>query len=162
MSKSQSNFLIYIIKLLGWTYGLLLILSLLFAVGIPQFEIMSGLHDAAWQEIFTHKNHFGAFMAPGGVIFLLNALKGERFSWVYWGLLLLNCRAMIMSQSTTVMGIFELMLILCIIYHIFRWRCKVMINAVLEVTIINNSFWAICVAIYSLVIVKQDKYAIAE
>ena len=67
MSKSQSNFLIYmkyIMKLLDWTYGLLLIFSLLFAV--------------------------------------------------------------------------------------------------LGVTIISNSFWAIYVAIYSLVIVQQNKYAIAE
>ena len=34
--------------------------------------------------------------------------------------------------------------------------------AVLGVTIISNSFWAIYVAIYSLVIVQQNKYAIAE
>ena len=34
--------------------------------------------------------------------------------------------------------------------------------AVLGVTILSNSFWAIYVAIYSLVIVQQNKYAIAE
>jgi exopolysaccharide production protein ExoQ len=72
-------------KLLGWTYRLLLILSLLFAVGIPQSGIMSRVHKGSLQGVFTHENHFGAFMAPGGVIFLLNAFKGERFSWVDWG-----------------------------------------------------------------------------
>jgi hypothetical protein len=50
MSKSQSNFLIYmkyIMKLLGWTYGLLLTLNLLFTVGIPQFGIMSRVYYAS-------------------------------------------------------------------------------------------------------------------
>ncbi|MEY2858795.1 MAG: hypothetical protein RLZZ74_3108, partial [Cyanobacteriota bacterium] len=87
--------------------------------------------------VFTHKNQFGAFMAPGGVIFLLNAFRGERYSWLYWGLLVLNCGAMVMSQSTTAVGTFGLMLILCIIYRIFRWRYEVMISAVLGVTIVG-------------------------
>lgn len=124
-------------KLLGWTYGLLLTLSLLFAIGLPKYGIMGGIHEGALRGVFTHKNQFGAFMAPGGVIFLLNALKGERFSWLYWGLLILNCGAMVMSQSTTALGTFGLMLILCIIYRMFRWRYEVMILATLAVTIIG-------------------------
>ncbi len=62
--------------LLTWTYGLLLILSILFAIGIPQYGISAGVHEGALRGVFTHKNQFGAFMAPGGVIFLLNALRG--------------------------------------------------------------------------------------
>lgn len=124
-------------KLLGWTYGLLLILSLLFAVAIPSYGIMSGVHEGALRGVFTHKNQFGAVMAPGGVIFLLNAFKGERFSWVYWCLLILSCGAMVMSQSTTALGTSGLMLLLCIIYRIFRWRYEVMISAVLGVTIVG-------------------------
>ncbi|NJL52447.1 MAG: O-antigen ligase family protein [Hydrococcus sp. SU_1_0] len=124
-------------KLLGWSYGFLLILSLLFAVAIPKYGIMTGVHEGALRGVFTHKNQFGAFMAPGGVIFLLNAFRGERYSWFYWTLLVLNCGAMIMSQSTTAVGTFGLMLILCIIYRIFRWRYEVMISAVLGVTIVG-------------------------
>jgi exopolysaccharide production protein ExoQ len=124
-------------KLLGWSYGFLLILSILFAVAIPKYGIMSGVHEGALRGVFTHKNQFGAFMAPGGVIFLLNAFRGERYSWLYWGLLVLNCGAMVMSQSTTAVGTFGLMLILCIIYRIFRWRYEVMISAVLGVTIVG-------------------------
>ncbi|MGL5831602.1 MAG: O-antigen ligase family protein, partial [Waterburya sp.] len=124
-------------KLLGWTYGLLLILSLLFAVAIPSYGIMSQVHEGALRGVFTHKNQFGAVMAPCGVIFLLNAFKGERFSWVYWCLLILSCGAMVMSRSTTALGTSGLMLLLCIIYRIFRWRYEVMISAVLGVTIVG-------------------------
>ncbi|MEO1341438.1 MAG: O-antigen ligase [Cyanobacteria bacterium J06635_13] len=124
-------------RLLGWTYGILLVLSLLFAVAIPKYGIMTGVHEGALRGVFTHKNQFGAFMAPGGVIFLLNALRGERFTWLYWILLALNCGAMVMSQSLTALATFGVMLILCIIYRMFRWRYEVMIFATLAVTIIG-------------------------
>ena len=123
--------------LFGWTYGLLLVLSVLFAVGIPQYGIMGGVHEGALRGVFTHKNQFGAFMAPGGVIFFLNAVRGEKYSWVYWGLLALTCAAMVMSLSLTAIGTFALMLILCLIYRVFRWRYEILVSVVLALTIIG-------------------------
>ncbi|MCC0177342.1 O-antigen ligase family protein [Waterburya agarophytonicola K14] len=125
------------LNLLAWTYGLLLILSILFAVGIPKYGLMEGVHDGAFRGVFTHKNQFGAFMAPGGVIFLLNAFRGGKYSWVSWGLLVLSCATMVWSRSTTALGTFFVMLLLCMIYRIFRWRYEVMISAILAVTIIS-------------------------
>ena len=124
-------------NLLGWTYGLLLVLSILFAVAIPQYGIMGGVHEGALRGVFTHKNQFGAFMAPGGVIFFLNAVRGEKYSWVYWGLLVLSCAAMIASNSLTAIATFSLMLMLCLIYRIFRWRYEIMVSIILALTIIG-------------------------
>lgn len=124
-------------NLLAWTYGLLLISSILFAIGIPQYGLMSGVHEGALRGVFTHKNQFGAFMSPCGVIFFLNALRGEKHSWVNWGLLILSCATMVMSRSTTALGTFGIMLVLCVIYRILRWRYEVMISAVLAVVIIG-------------------------
>lgn len=124
-------------RLLTWTYGVLLISSILLAVAIPQYGIMSGVHEGALRGVFTHKNQFGAFMAPGGVMFLLSALRGDRYSWLYWGLLVLNCGAMVMSQSATALGTFAVMLLLCLTYRIFRWRYEVMVSAILAITIIG-------------------------
>jgi exopolysaccharide production protein ExoQ len=129
--------------LITYTYGLLLILSLLFAVALPSYGLMGGVHEGALRGVFTHKNQFGAFMAPGGMLFLLNAFRGGRYSWIYWGLLVLSCWAMVMSQSTTALGTFAFMLILCLIYRIFRWRYEVMVSAILAVTIIG--FFALIV-----------------
>lgn len=125
------------LELLAWTYGLLLILSILFAVAIPKYGLMSGVHEGALRGVFTHKNQFGAFMAPGGVIFWLNALQGQKYNWIYWCLLLMSCATMVMSQSTTALGTFVLMLMLCLVYRIFRWRYEVMVSAVLAVTIVG-------------------------
>ena len=124
-------------RLLTWTYGVLLISSILLAVAIPQYGIMSGVHEGALRGVFTHKNQFGAFMAPGGVMFLLSALRGDRYSWLYWTLLVLNCGAMVMSQSATALGTFAVMLLLCLTYRIFRWRYEIMVSAILAITIIG-------------------------
>lgn len=124
-------------NLLAWTYGLLLILSLLLVVAVPSYGLMGGVHEGALRGVFTHKNQFGAFMASGGVIFLLNAFRGGKYNWVYWLMLVLNCGAMVMSRSTTALGTFFFMLILCFIYRILRWRYEVMVSAVLGVTFIG-------------------------
>ena len=130
-------------NLLGWTYGFLLILSLLLAVAVPSYGLMGGVHDGALRGVFTHKNQFGAFMAPGGVVFLLNAIRGQKYSWIYWILLVLSCGAMVMSQSITALATFAVMLILCVSYRVFRWRYEIMISAVLAVTVIG--FFALIV-----------------
>jgi O-antigen ligase len=123
--------------LVGWTYGILLILSLLLAVAVPKYGLMAGVHDGALRGVFTHKNQFGAFMSLGGVVFFLNALRKQEYSWVNWILLAFCCGAMIMSLSTTAVGTFAFMLMLCLIYRIFRWRYEVMVSAVLAVTIVG-------------------------
>ncbi|MGL5939489.1 MAG: O-antigen ligase family protein [Waterburya sp.] len=122
--------------LVGWTYGILLILSLLLAVAIPKYGLMAGVHDGALRGVFTHKNQFGAFMSLGGVVFFLNALRKQEYSWVNWILLAFCCGAMIMSLSTTAVGTFAFMLMLCLIYRILRWRYEIMVAAVLAVTIV--------------------------
>ncbi|MGL6337641.1 MAG: O-antigen ligase family protein [Waterburya sp.] len=123
-------------NLVGWTYGILLILSLLLAVAIPKYGLMAGVHDGALRGVFTHKNQFGAFMSLGGVVFFLNALRKQEYSWVNWVLLAFCCGAMIMSLSTTAVGTFAFMLMLCLIYRILRWRYEIMVAAVLAVTIV--------------------------
>lgn len=128
------------LKLIGWAYSILLILSILFVVAIPKYGVMAGVHEGAFRGVFTHKNQFGAFMAPAGVIFWLNALRGERYSWVYWSLLAISCGTMILSQSTTALGTYAVMLLLCFTYRILRWRYEVMISAILGVTIVGLAF----------------------
>ena len=125
------------LELIGWTYGLLLVLSILFVIVIPFYGVMGGIHEGAIRGVFTHKNQFGAFMAPGGVIFWLNALRGGKYSWIYWCLLVLSCASMVMSKSTTALATFAVMLMLCLIYRIFRWRYEVMVSAILAVTILG-------------------------
>lgn len=125
------------IDLLSWTYAAMIILSVLFAVALPQYGIMGGVHEGAFRGVFTHKNQFGAMMVPAGVVFLLQALRGKGSSWIYWILLGTTCGLMVLSRSTTALGTLIIMLTLCVIYRIFRWRYEVMVSVILAAIIVG-------------------------
>lgn len=42
--------------------------NLLYILAIPQYSVMSGIHDGAWRGLFSHKNQFGYFCAYGAVL----------------------------------------------------------------------------------------------
>ncbi len=125
------------LDILGWTYALMVILSILFAVALPQYGIMGGVHEGAFRGIFTHKNQFGAMMVPGVVIFLLKALRNERNSWIYWIFLGTTITLLVLARSTTALATTTLMLILCLIYRIFRWRYEIMVSVILAGIIVG-------------------------
>jgi exopolysaccharide production protein ExoQ len=124
------------IDILAWTYGLMLILSILFVIALPKYGLMGGVHEGALRGIFTHKNQFGAVMVLGVIIFLLKALRKERFSWIYWLLLGSNISLLVLSRSTTALATTGMMLMLCVIYRIFRWRYEIMVSVILASVIL--------------------------
>ena len=123
------------VDILSWTYALMVILSILFVIALPKYGISSGIHEGALRGIFTHKNQFGAVMVPGVIIFLLKALRNEKNSWIYWIFLGTLITLLVLSQSTTALATTGLMLILCLIYRIFRWRYEIMISVILAAII---------------------------
>lgn len=123
------------LDILSYTYGVMLILSVLLAVALPHYGIMGGVHEGALRGVFTHKNQFGAMMVPGGVVFLLKALRNQRTSWIYWLLLIGNIALIVLSRSTTALATMAIMLLLCLVYRIFRWRYELMISAILGATV---------------------------
>ncbi len=125
------------VDILSWTYALMVILSILFVVAIPKYGLMAGVHEGALRGIFIHKNTFGATMVPGVVIFLLKALRNERNSWIYWIFLGTLITLLVLSRSTTALGTTILMLLLCLIYRIFRWRYEIMISVILAAIIVG-------------------------
>lgn len=119
------------VDIFSWTYACMAILSILFAVALPQYGIMGGVHEGAFRGIFTHKNQFGAIMVPAVIVFLLKALRKEKYSWIYWTFLATTIALLILSRSTTALATTTIMLILCLIYRIFRWRYEIMVSAIL-------------------------------
>ncbi|WP_036485578.1 O-antigen ligase [Myxosarcina sp. GI1] len=122
-------------NIFAYTFGLMTILSGLFAVALPQYGIMGGIHEGALRGVFTHKNQFGAIMVLGAVVFLLKAFKNEKMSWLYWLLLAFLIALVVLSNSTTSLGTLGVMLMLCLIYRIFRWRYEILISAILAATV---------------------------
>ena len=125
------------LTLFSWTYVLILILSLIFIIALPQYGIMGAIHAGAIRGIYTHKNIFGLVMVPGTVIFFLRAISGKNKSWLYWLFFSLTIALIVLSRSTSSLGNLLVMLTLCLVYRIFRWRYEVLISVILAATVIG-------------------------
>lgn len=71
------------LHLLAWTFWITIAFSLVFAIALPKYGVMSGLHAGKWRGIFTHKNALGKSMVLSSLVFLLIAL-GEKKNKLFW------------------------------------------------------------------------------
>jgi O-antigen ligase len=92
---------------------------------------MAALHEGAFRGVYTHKNQFGLIMVPAAIIFLLRANSTKNLSWLFWLLSVVTVALVVLSRSTTSLGNLLIMLSLCALYRIFRWRYEYMISAIL-------------------------------
>jgi O-antigen ligase len=72
------------LNLISWAYGLVIILSLIFILALPEYGIMGGIHAGAVRGVFTHKNVMGKYMVLGYCLFLILALGTKRTKIYPW------------------------------------------------------------------------------
>ncbi|MFQ3615824.1 MAG: O-antigen ligase [Cyanobacteriota bacterium] len=87
------------LQLLGWTFGLVVGLSLGYALLLPKYGIMGGVHAGAWRGIYTHKNNFGKMMTLSSIVFTLLLLDGQKQR--LWFSLGLGLSVMMLLLSTS-------------------------------------------------------------
>lgn len=87
------------LQLLGWTFGLVVGLSLGYALLLPKYGIMGGVHAGAWRGIYTHKNNFGKMMTLSSIVFTLLLLSGQKQR--LWFSLGLGLSVMLLLLSTS-------------------------------------------------------------
>ena len=129
------------LNILAWTFGTIVILSIIFAVVLPKYGIMGSLHAGALRGIYTHKNQFGVHIVLATVIFFLKAIDAQQRSWIFWLLLITSISLNILCKSTTSVGTMLIMLILCIVYRIFRWRYEILVSTILVFLIVGIASW---------------------
>jgi exopolysaccharide production protein ExoQ len=112
--------------LLGWTFTVIAILSLLLIVVSPKFGIMGGIHAGAFRGIYTHKNVLGRMMMISTVVNLLrlNLDRNRLITYLTLSLsilLILFCRS-----SAALLNWFNVMTIF-LIFRTWRWCYETMI-----------------------------------
>jgi O-antigen ligase len=129
------------LQLLGWMFGIAIVLSLLFAVALPRYGIMGGIHAGAWRGIYTHKNGFGRIMILSAVVFLLLAIDAKKKRWLLWCGFGLSVSLLLLSKSSS--SLINLMTLLALIpvLQTLRWRDDVMIPALSFIAIIGGSLY---------------------
>lgn len=140
------------LALLNDTFLLIILMSIIFAVGLPKYGIMEGIHSGAWRGIYTHKNEFGRLMSLSTIIFIIQLqqkvvaptidrleryvlIDTRRNSWLqslstYLGLCL-SILLLILSKSFGAIVELITMLILLGIFKIGRLRAERQFLAIL-------------------------------
>lgn len=89
------------LQLLALTFGIAIILSLLFILGLPKYGIMAGLHAGKWRGIYVHKNVLGKLMVLSTLIFLITALNRDKNKLFCIGGLLFSIFLLLMCKSSS-------------------------------------------------------------
>lgn len=111
-----------LLQLLAWMYGISIVLSIIFAVALPKYGLMGGVHTGALRGIYTHKNAFGKTMSFAGVIFVLMATVNKSYRWLFWSGLVLLFILLALAGSATGLSLSLILLVSWIAYRSLKWR----------------------------------------
>lgn len=133
------------LRLLGWTFGIAMIMSILFAVGLPQYGIAGGNHAGAWRGIYAHKNGLGDRMALSSIVFLVLAISAKQYRWLMWIGLSLSIMLVVLSKSITALVNIGLILAIFPLYRLLRWRYAILVPGLLGLVLLSAglSFWLV-------------------
>lgn len=114
------------LQILGWTFGLVIFLSLVYALALPKYGIMSGVHAGAWRGIYTHKNVLGQMMVLSSVVFLL-LMRDRRYHGLFSLGLMLSIALLVLSTSRGAMVNVTTLMCAIALCRIFRLHYRLLV-----------------------------------
>ncbi|MEL6223438.1 MAG: O-antigen ligase [Cyanobacteria bacterium J06627_8] len=109
------------LRLLGWVFGIAVVLSFVFAIALPSYGLQNG---QSWQGIYHHKNLLGRIMVLSIIVFVLNAQVKQPRRWIHWVGAGLSVVLLLFSNSKTSLALFLLLVVLLWTYRILRLYYK--------------------------------------
>jgi exopolysaccharide production protein ExoQ len=135
-----------LLKLLGWAFGIAVILSFVFGIALPKYGIMGGIHAGAWRGIYPHKNTLGKTMVSSAIVFLLLAIDNKRHRLILGCGFILSIVLILLSTSKTSLTIVISLLVIIPIYRTFRWRYELMAPVLIAIVTVIGSFYILLTA----------------
>lgn len=139
------------LELLAWMFGLIILLSFVFAIALPSYGLMTfqeeGAHAGAWRGVIAHKNHLGRLMNVSTIVFLLLSVdKGsyqhkfqQKYKWILWVGFVLSAILIILSTSKTAFVVFLSLTTIFQLYKALRGNYNQVIPSVLTVILLVGS-----------------------
>jgi exopolysaccharide production protein ExoQ len=126
-----------LMEMLGWAMGISAVLSLIFALLIPELGVhQGGDFDGAWRGIYLQKNGLGKMMVLGTLTFILLALRETGRARRRWQALALLCAAeVLLSTSTTSMLILGALVLLVPLYRGLAARSRWLVPVALGIAL---------------------------
>ncbi|MBD2197359.1 MULTISPECIES: O-antigen ligase family protein [Calothrix] len=123
-------------ELINWMFCVAIILGLLFAIALPKYGLMGGLHSGALRGIYTHKNVFGKILSLGGVNCLLVASANKRNSLFTWAIFGIAIICLILARSSSSMLSFTNLIVIFLGLRILRSPVIAVVPALSAISII--------------------------
>jgi O-antigen ligase len=135
------------LQLLAWVFGIIIVLSILFAIALPSYGLMTfqegGAHAGAWRGVITHKNTFGRLMNLSGIVFLLLAISNpivyRKHRWVAWAGFVLSAALILLSTSKTALVVFLTMMLLLPLYRALRGKYTQVVPFMIALVLVVGS-----------------------
>lgn len=126
-----------LMEILGWAMGISAVLSLLFALLVPELGVhQGGDFDGAWRGVYLQKNGLGKMMVLGTLTFILLALREEGRARRKWQALALLCAAeVLLSTSTSSTLILGALVLLVPIYRGLAARSRWLVPVALGIAL---------------------------
>jgi len=134
-------------QLLAWMFGAAAILSILFAVALPQYGIVGlgfisnmedTVHTGTWRGIYVHKTILGTMMALGLLVFLFCSTVARKGRWMMLAGAGLCFGVLLMSTTKGALAILFIILILIPLYKALRWKLTLAIPFFSIITLISG------------------------
>ncbi len=129
------------LQLLGWMFGIAATLSVLFALVLPKYGIMGGVHAGSWRGIYPNKNSLGQFMSLSAMIFCLLAIGTKRNYLLLWCGFGLSLILLLLSASTSSLVNLVILLTVLPVSQTLRWHYKLMIPALIVIGTAGGSLY---------------------
>ncbi|MEH2410789.1 O-antigen ligase family protein [Nostoc sp.] len=130
--------------LLAWTFGIIIVLSFIFALALPKYGLQSDLGKPLWRGVFTHKNGLGGRMVTSSIVFLiLGYQRSQRHRWFFWGGFSLSILLLLLAGSTSSLLNLLIIILAFFAFQIWRWPYQVMVPTLIMMATISQTlyFW---------------------
>lgn len=129
------------VQLLALAFGIQILLSFVFAVALPKYGVMGGIHQGKWRGVFPHKNILGARMVISTIIFLILGSNGKNKRLFIWGGFALSFLLLLRAASSSSLVNLLIIIFAFYIFQTFRWSYQIMIPSLIGITTIGEGLY---------------------
>ena len=147
-----------LLRVVAAAMGLMAVLSLAFAVALPGYGVDQGIHQGAWQGVFTHKNILGKVMVVGSITFLLlraDLPRGRR--WMATAGLGLCVFLLLMSTSKTALSVLLALFASAALFRLLRQRMDVAVMVFVGAVLVGGSVVALVATNWEALLAAMGK-----
>jgi exopolysaccharide production protein ExoQ len=130
------------LQLLAITTGIVIFLSLIFAVALPHYGMMQDFHAGAMRGVYTHKNGLGQMMGLGILVFTALIIDNKK-SYFGWIGLIFSVLVLTLAKSTASVINVSIAAPFFLMLNVLRLRYHLMMPTLLTIATIgfSSSVW---------------------